>query len=131
MGFKVGKSYSRAKIAAELGIPRDLHSVLIAEGEVLAIVANTNGFNRLNGQQYRNVLTDDAFVMQGENDGRGHQLEVSVAVPLFYAHGDDGYRYEGKVSWTRTTDTDGAPWREFSRVTAPRTSAPGASAPGA
>jgi hypothetical protein len=116
MGFKVGKAYSRAKIAAELGIDRDLHSVLMADGQVLAIVANTNGFNRLNGKQYRNVLTDDTFVMQGENDGRGHQLELTTAVPLFYAHDDNGYRYEGKVAWTKTTDADGAPWREFTRI---------------
>jgi hypothetical protein len=117
MGFKIGKAYSREKIAAELGIARDLHSVLMADGMVLAIVANTNGFNRLNGKQYRNVLTADAFVMRGENDGRGHQLELTSAVPLFYAHDDNGYRYEGKVTWAKTVDTDGAPWREFTRLT--------------
>jgi hypothetical protein len=125
MAFRIGKAYSRANISEELGIARDLRSVIVAEdGEVLAIVANTNGFNRLNGKQYRNVLTAETFVMQGDNDDQGPHLEKPVAVPLFFAHGDAGYRYEGKVTWTKTEDAQGNTWREFVRVpakaTAPR-----------
>ena len=116
MGFKVGKAYSRAKITAELGIDRDMHIVLVADGELLAIVANTNGFNRLNGKQYRNELTEHTFAMLGENDGRGSELEVDRAVRLFYAHDDDGYRYEGKVKWTQTTESNGVLRREFQRI---------------
>lgn len=116
MGFKVGKAYSRASIAAELGIGRDLHVVLVADGELLAIVANTHGFNRLNGKQYRNELTGQTFAMHGENDGRGGELEVDLPVPLFYAHDDNGYRYEGTVKWTRTTESDGVLRREFQRI---------------
>jgi hypothetical protein len=116
MSFKTGKAYSRAKIAAELGIERDLHIVLVADGELLAIVANTQGFNRVNGKLYRNELTEHTFAMQGENDDRGGKLEVDLAVPLFYAHGDDGYRYEGMVKWTRTTESNGVLRREFQRI---------------
>ena len=116
MRFTIGKAYSRAKISDELGIGRDLQSVIMADGEVLAIVANTNGFNRRNGKQYRNVLTAETFVMQGDNDDLGRCLEQPVAVPLFYAHGDNGYRYEGKVTWTSTDASRGETWREFARV---------------
>jgi hypothetical protein len=112
----MGKAYSRVKISDELGLTRDLRSVIVADGEVLAIVANVSGFNALNGKQYRNVLTDDTFVMQGENGATEACLEQPVAVRLFFAHGDDGYRYEGRVTWTKTHDAQGATWREFQRV---------------
>jgi hypothetical protein len=112
----MGKAYSRVKISDELGIVRDLRSVIVADGEVLAIVANLNGFNAANGKQYRNVLTDDTFVMQGENGELEGRLEQPVAVRLFFAHNNDGYRYEGRVTWTRTFDEHGATWREFRRI---------------
>jgi hypothetical protein len=116
MGFRTGKAYSRVKISDELGIVRDLRSVIVDGGEVLAIVANLNGFNAANGKQYRNVLTDDTFVMQGENGELEARLEQPVAVRLFFAHNNDGYRYEGRVTWTRTFEEHGATWREFRRV---------------
>jgi hypothetical protein len=118
MSFRLGKAYSRVGITAELGVLRDLHTVIVDGGEVLAIVANTSGFNHLNGKQYRNVLTDETFVMQGDNDDLGAYLEQSGPVPLFFAHDDNGYRYQGKVTWARTTDASGNTWREFQRVPA-------------
>jgi hypothetical protein len=120
----MGKAYSRVKISDELGIVRDLRSVIVADGEVLAIVANVNGFNAANGKQYRNVITEDTFVMQGENGELESRLEQPIAVRLFFAHNNDGYRYEGRVTWTRTYDADGATWREFQRVPAARIAAP-------
>ena len=82
MGFRMGQAYSRANISDQLCISRDLSAVIVVEGEVLAIVANTNGFNARNGKQYRNVLTADTFVMQGDNGDPVSCLEQDVAVRL-------------------------------------------------
>lgn len=116
MGFVRDSSYTRGEIAAELGIAEDAHAVLLAKGEVLAIVVAANGHHP-SGKRYKNSLSATTFIMHGEKDERGKRLEQSArAVPLFYAHASDGlYRYEGEVRWVKTTDY-GDPFREFARV---------------
>lgn len=114
MSFVVGSVYSRLEIASGFGIPEDPHAVLIAGGEVLAVVINKSGAHP-SGKKYKNELKPPTLVMHGENDWRGARLEnSSVEVPLFFSHGSDGrYRYEGKMKWTKTTQWDGEPFREF------------------
>ena len=116
MGFKLGEPYGRDHICSELNAANGReHGRAVLRGPtgaIVAVVVRKDG----GAKRYLNSLPGKTWEMQGRDDDRGEDLITAGAVPVFFAHDDSGYRYEGEYRCTRVLTDFGLPMYMFVRV---------------